>query len=84
MHQELDALITKGLRYSLSLLVAFIRFLTVQTGTNVAASVGPKLDELESKVKKQRLELTEFKLRVLLASGDVAKLKNAVDLLEKK
>ena len=84
VHQELDALTTNGLHYNSSLSATFIHFLTVQTGKNVAVSIGPKLDELESKAKKQRSELTEFKLRVSLASGDVPKLRNDVDLLKKK
>jgi len=55
-------------------------------GTNAASSIGPKIEGLESKfkLKKQWTELTEHKSRTSADRVYIMKLKNCVDILNKK
>ena len=48
-HKKMEAFIKNGLKFDLLILASFIRFLTKQTGSNVAAGVGGKLRALEVK-----------------------------------
>lgn len=57
IHHEMDAQVAGGsqcMRYNTALAMAFIRFLTKTSGGNNAASVGPRLDDLEADLEKVR------------------------------
>jgi len=84
VHQEMDSLVKGGLRYNSSLSVAFIRFLTVQTGSNVAAGVGPQLKDLESKINKQKDDIKEAKTKAVAATKDIVNIKGTLDDAKKK
>ena len=50
---KMEAFIENRLKFDTIILASFIRFLTKQTGSNVASGVGGKLKVLEQKMSKQ-------------------------------
>ena len=52
-HMKMEAFIKSGIKFDPLISASFIRFLTKQTGSNVAADVGGKLKALEVKMTKQ-------------------------------
>jgi hypothetical protein len=52
-HMKMEAFFKNGLKFDPIISASFIRFLTKQTGSNVAAGVGGKLKALETKMRKE-------------------------------
>ena len=50
---KMEAFLKNGLKFDPIISASFIRFLTKQTGSNVAAGVGGKLKALEIKMRKE-------------------------------
>ncbi len=83
VHMAMDDFVKDGLKYNLAISLAFIHFLTKQTGGNVSAGVGSQIQWLKEEIKKLGTVASDAKTAAAGASARCTMATNTADKVVK-